>query len=333
MGSRAEIFEECLAAAATCACQRLEFADAVRMFRVCCACFFICAAFLSGCRPPDKGAAVERSSSPPLTNQQVYQVTGLVLGVDATNKTVRIKHDPIPGYMDAMTMPFEVRDERELEGVEPGDPVRFRMLVAESEAWIDQIEKTGPKRNDPPTTGRFRLVREVEPLAVGDLLPEYHFTNQLGQAFSTTNFLGQALAINFLFTRCPYPTFCPQTARYFAETQNALAALPEAPTNWQLLTISFDPEFDTPAVLKRYAENYQYDPAHWTFATGKLIDITAIAEQFGLMFSRESEAGFSHNLRTIVIDPAGRVQTIIGGNTWKPDDLISEIRKATQVTR
>ncbi|HLP78889.1 MAG TPA: SCO family protein, partial [Candidatus Paceibacterota bacterium] len=202
------------------------------------------------------------------TNEQVFEVKGLVVAVMPEEKSVKIKHEEIPGYMDAMTMVFDVKDTNELAGIETGDPVSFRMVVSDTYGWIDQIRKTGPKKNNLPTTGPFRLVRDVEPLEIGDRLPEYHFTNQRGEIFSTEKFKGQVLAINFLFTRCPYPTFCPQTARNFAETQQALLKSPNTPTNWQLLSISFDPEFDRPAVLKRYAEAQHHDPGHWTFATG-----------------------------------------------------------------
>jgi protein SCO1/2 len=275
--------------------------------------------------------AIAAESSPPVqnTNQQIYQVQGLVLEVKPQEKSVRIKHEDIPGYMKAMTMDFEVKDTNELTGIEAGDPVTFRMIVNDTYGWIEQIRKTGPKQNDLPTTGSFRTVREVQALNPGDLMPEYHFTNQLGQAFSTTQFKGQVLAINFLFTRCPFPTFCPQTARYFAEAQQKLSTNKVAGTNWHLLTISFDPEFDTPSILKTYAQNYHCDPQHWTFATGKLVDITAIGEQFGLTFWRDETGSLSHNLRTAVIDPSGKVQKIFIGNEWTSDELVGEILKAT----
>jgi protein SCO1/2 len=263
------------------------------------------------------------------TNQRSYQVKGVVLEVLPAEKTVRIKHEEVPGYMQAMTMPFEVRDVTELAGLGPGDPVMFRLTVTDTDGWIDQIRKTGARTNVLPTTGPLRLVRDVDPLNVGDVLPEYHFTNQLGVPFSTSQFKGQVLAINFIFTRCPFAPYCPQTAKYFSEIQQRLLALPNAPANWHLLTISFDPEFDTPEVLKAYADNYHADPQRWTFATGALIDITAICDQFGLTFFRDEPSALpQHTLRTVVIDPAGRVQTIIGGNEWKPDDLLQEMLKA-----
>ena len=141
------------------------------------------------------------------------------------DKEVEIKHEEIPGYLPAMTMPFEVRDTNELAGLEVGDAVSFRMIVTDTEGWIEAIRKiAAPATNALPTTGPFRLVRDVEPLNIGDPLPEYHFTNQLGQAVSTSQFKGKAVAITFLFTRCPFPTFCPLMANQFAEAQEKLKA-------------------------------------------------------------------------------------------------------------
>lgn len=267
---------------------------------------------------------------PANTNTQVFQVKGVVVELQADGKTVKIKHEEIPGYMDAMTMPFEVRDTNELRGLAAGDPVSFRMTVTDTEGWIDQVKKLDlPKTNAPPATGPFRLVRDVEPLNVGDMLPEYHFTNQLGQAVKLSQFRGQALAITFIFTRCPFPTFCPLMSRNFAEGQTKLLATPNAPTNWHLLTITFDPEWDTPPRLKGYASQFHADPQHWSFLTGTLIDITAIAEQFGLLFWREGDgANISHNLRTSVVDARGRVQKIFTENKWTSDELAEEILKA-----
>jgi protein SCO1/2 len=281
----------------------------------------------AGCEKSPRQSAVPNTSAH--TNLQIFQVKGLVKEVNLMEKSVTIKHDEVTGYMPAMTMPFDVRDTNELAGIEPGDPVTFRLLVTDTEGWIDQIRKTGPKRNDPPTTGTVRLVRDVEPLSEGDLFPEYQFTNQFGKLFSTKEFQGQALAITFLFTRCPFPNYCPLMTKNFAAVQEKLSSMANGPTNWHLLTLSFDPEYDTPAVLRRYAEATHYDPQRWTFGTGPLIDITAIAEQFGLMFVRDQPGGLpNHNLRTAVISASGRVQKIFARNEWTPDELAAEMVKA-----
>ncbi|MCX6895409.1 MAG: SCO family protein, partial [Verrucomicrobia bacterium] len=134
------------------------------------------------------------------------------------------------------------------------------------------------------------------------------------------------------FTRCPLPNFCPRMSLNFVEAQTKLKKLPAAPANWQLLTLSFDPAYDTPAVLKEYAERYGCDPARWSFLTGDLAAVTALTEQAGVMFWRENPAEpISHNLRTVVVDPRGRVQKIIPNNDWTGDELVAEILKAAAV--
>ena len=284
----------------------------------------LCAALIA----PAGFAAESKAAAVADTNQQIFQVTGLVVELNPDEKSIRIKHDDIPNYMPPMTMWFDVKDTNELAGVEPGHPVSFRMIVTENYGWIDRIKVTGPKTNDLSVAGPIQRARDVEPLDVGDRLPEYQFTNQLGQTFSTKDFAGKVWAINFLFTRCPFPTFCPQTARYFSETQDKLLASNHPATNWHLLSLSFDPEFDTPEVLKRYAENYGMNPKQWTFATGALIDLTAICEQLGLKFWRDERGGFDHNLRTVVIDRDGRVRKIFIGNEWSPELLFAEMTAA-----
>jgi protein SCO1/2 len=267
------------------------------------------------------------------TSTQIFQVKGTVIELKPEEKAVRIKHEKIPDYMEAMTMSFDVRDTNELAGLEAGDTVAFRMTVTDTDGWIDQIKRLNASRtNTLPTTGSFRFVRDVDPLNIGDPLPEYHFTNHLGQPVSLSQFRRQALAITFIFTRCPFPTFCPLMANNFEQVQKQLLTTPNAPTNWHLLTISFDPEWDTPPRLKAFAERYHCDPPYWSFLTGTLIDITAITEQFGQQFWREGQdQSISHNLRTVVVDARSRVQAILRENKWKPEELTAEILKAAAV--
>ena len=176
----------------------------------------------------------------------------------------------------------------------------------------------------------MRIVREVEPLAEGDLMPDYQFTNHLGRAVSLSGLRGNAVAITFIFTRCPFPTFCPLMTSNFKSAHELLVKNPVAPTNWHFLEITIDPEFDTPERLRGHATMLKVDSARWSFLTGTLMDVTAISEQFGLQFTREPGGGISHNLRTAVIDATGRVQKIIPENKWTPQELAEELEKAAR---
>jgi protein SCO1 len=281
------------------------------------------------CNKEPEKAAVQTSTTTQATTQQVFQVRGVVVSVKPQEKTIEIKHEAIPNYMPGMTMPFDVKDTNDLAGLTPGDPVSFRLIVTDTEGWIDQVHKIVTATNGLPAPASITVLKDVPRLQVGDPLPEYHFTNQFGKAFSTSQFKGQALAITFLFTRCPFPTFCPRMANNFAEVQDTLLAMANAPTNWHLLTISFDPDFDKPEVLKAYAEAHKYNPEHSTFATGSLADITALGDQFGLAFWRDG-GSISHNLRTILLDTSGRVRNVYEGNAWTSDELAKEMSNAAK---
>jgi protein SCO1 len=287
----------------------------------------------TGCRN-EVGPAQAVAQNLKTPTQQVFSVKGVVKGLKPAEKLVTIEHEKIPDYMDAMTMDFEVRNTNELNGLQTNDYIAFRMTVTDKEGWIDQIARlstTTPVVANAPDN--FRRVREVEPLKVGDAMPEYHFTNEMGRAISLSDYKGQAVAITFIFTRCPFPTFCPRMSSNFEEAYKKLKTNPNAPTNWHLLTLTFDPQFDTPEVLKSYAKRYTYDPAKWNYLTGELIDITAITEQFGLLFWRPDPnqvTGISHNLRTVVIDANGKVDKVFTENSWKVDDLVAEMIKAAR---
>jgi len=279
----------------------------------------------------EANAATSTNGSAAQTNQ-VFEVKGVIKDLKPDGKTVEIRHEAITNYMPAMVMPFEAKEPKELIGLKAGDQVKFRMTVTRDDVWIDQIQKlsVGNPTQLPSKEGVFHFSRDVEPLQIGDPLPEYHFTNEVEQAVSTSQFKGNAVAITFIFTRCPLPNFCPRMTSNFQEVQNKLLALTNGPANWHLLTISFDPEFDTPVILKAYAERFKADPKHWTFLTGEITEISTISGQFGQMFWKE-EGALNHNLRTAVIDASGRVQKIFQGNTWTTDDMVAEIVKAAEV--
>jgi len=277
----------------------------------------------------------QRASSPSSGNtQQVFQVKGVVKSVSPQTKSVEIRHEEITNFMPAMTMPFDVRNTNELAGLKPGRAVSFRLTVTDRDSWIDQIQALPDKAAEafkpavtPTNSPGITLTRAPEPLSEGDLLPDYHFTNELGQAMSLAQFRGQPFAFTFIFTRCPLPNFCPRMSSNFEEVQKKLETATNAPAKWHLFTISFDPEFDTPTILKAYSERFGADPKHWSFLTGSLAEITTISEQVGQTFWREQGA-INHNLRTVVVNSQGKIRRIITGNNWTPDEVVDEIIKA-----
>jgi len=162
-------------------------------------------------------------------------------------------------------------------------------------------------------------------------LLDYKFTNELGQAMSLSDFKGQALGITFFFTRCPIPNYCPRLSKNFQQASEKLLATPNAPTNWHFLSVSFDTEFDTPAVLKNYARSYNYNPAHWSFLTGAKEKIAELAKESDASF--EKDGGFyNHNFRTLIIDAAGHLQMSFPISGDISDAIVREILKAATTT-
>lgn len=280
--------------------------------------------------------ASEAATQPEPSEPRIFQVRGIIKEIPDTGTSLRIQHEAIPDYMPAMTMPFSAKNREAFADLKVDDNVSFTLHVSETESWIDNLAPVvAPQApTEMPSISSFRQVRDVEPLAVGDSLPNYPFTDQDGQAFSLDDFRGQVLVMTFIYTRCPLPDFCPRMNVNFLSAYQALKKDPTAPADWQLLSISFDPAHDTPEVLRNYAEAYAYDPEKWRFATGEMIEIDAITEQFGLVFSRSQgkATDWDHNLRTVVVNPKGIITQIYIGNTWTPESLIADLKVAAKET-
>ena len=257
---------------------------------------------------------------------RVFAVKGLVRDLDPGDGTVTISHEAVSNYMTGMTMPFRVGDIQELAGLRPGDRVTFQLHVTQTDSWVDQITRIGtvplseskPLPPPPPAHGRNPLWY-------------YEFTNELGQAVSLNDFHGQALAITFVYTRCPLPNYCPRLSRNFQDASQKLESMSNAPTNWHFLSVSFDPEFDTPEVLKAYGQSYQYDPKHWSFLTGPPDKIAGLAQASGVRY--ESDNGLiNHDFRTLIVDGNGHLQTVFPMSGDFSDSIVAEIIKAAAVT-
>ena len=275
---------------------------------------------------------VDQIANETISQLKLFTVSGIVKSIESDLTRARIHHEEIPDYMKEMTMPFNIGNTNEWASVQPEDKITFLLHVTDDRSWIDGVEKIDtevPSLDELSKTAPWRRVREVQPLEVGDMLPNYPMTNQFSKPITFEQYRGKALAITFIYTRCPLPDFCPKMNRQFLEAQQKLISMEGAPENWQFLSISFDPVNDTPERLKFYASAYQYDPEKWSFVTGAMIEIDALTEQFGLMFYRTEGTvmDWDHNLRTILVDPEGKIQEIIVGNLWNSEELVEKIVK------
>ena len=272
----------------------------------------------AGCKP--------ESSAPPVATatNQTYSVSGVVEAIPPDHRHATIKHEKIPGYMAAMTMDFSVRDTNALNGIAPGDEIAFTLVVTADDDWIENIRRTGKAGVTTPAGWHL-----AEPdLTVGDTLPDYEFLSEAGQPVRFSDFRGSAVAFTFFFTSCPLPEYCPRMNRNFSEARKLLAADPSAPTNWEMLSISFDSSFDTPQVLSGYAKFYRgEDTNRWLFAVASTNTLASLAPKVDLNFWR-ANGSISHNLRTVVLDGTGRIFHQFDGNDWTPQQLADAIRKA-----
>jgi protein SCO1 len=257
-----------------------------------------------------------------------FTVRGVVRETRTAKSQLIVKHEEIPGYMDAMTMPFQVRDPIILASVKPGDDITFQLHVTEEDHWIDGVKIVGVGEKDAPR----KKVVDIAPFKVGDALPDLTLTDERGQPLRLGDYRGKALAITFIYTRCPLPNFCPLLSEKFRTVQETLLADPAAPQNWQLLSVTIDPENDTAEVLQRYAKSQRADAAHWKFATGELRGITVLGLRSGLEFW-EGGSEITHNLRTVVFDAQGRLRKVISENQWTPQELADELRAGAVVEK
>ena len=232
-------------------------------------------------------------------------------------------------------MPFNVKDATMLTNAGIGDKLAFHLHITERESWIDHVEPLEAAKSI-ATLPKENVIREANPSTAasghnGNPLRGYKFTNELGQPVSLADFRGQAIALTFFFTRCPSPEFCPRLSRNFEAVQDKLSAITNAPTNWHLVSVSFDPEHDTPEVLKAYGMSYGYNPAHWSFLTGPQDKIAELARLCDVKF--QADGGFfNHNFRTLIIDASNRLQMVFPTSGDLSDSIVRELLRGMGAT-
>jgi protein SCO1/2 len=273
-------------------------------------------------------AAAWSCSRPP--EQRSYALQGQIQSIDAARRLVVVKHEEIKGFMPAMTMPYEVQDAKALEGLAPGDLIDSTLVVFSNGAHLTRVKKVGqaPLERPPADAPMPSASSGFELLKPGDAVPDGAFLDQEGRRRTFDSFKGTPVVMTFIYTRCPLPTFCPLMDRHFASLQKSMkddAALKDV----HLVTVSFDPATDTPAVLKAHAKTLNADLRHWTFLTGDRDQLDQFAARFGVSVSRalNNPRDISHNLRTVVISVDGKLVKTYTGNDWSPEQVVMELRE------
>ncbi len=287
----------------------------------------LAAVLLAGCQKPAAPPA-NTGASP---NAKRYPFKGSIVAVDKAAGKATIKHEKIDGYMDAMTMDFAIHADWVWDKLEPGTGISGELVVDPASPdgyWIENVtlSEAGPAGQLPVNDAFAQVGHEV---------PDFTLKNQDGKPVSIKDFRGKALAITFIYAKCPLPDYCIRMSTNFSDVAMQLDKDPRLKDKVRLLSISFDPANDTPAKLRAYGigymgndANYRFDT--WQLAVGTDAEVRKIADFFGLQYEVDpnEKTKINHSLRTAVIDPAGKVTRILTGNSWTPAELLEELKKA-----
>jgi protein SCO1/2 len=259
------------------------------------------------------------------SNEKHFDFKGKIVAVDADKHQVTVSHDDIKGYMPGMTMPFTVRDPIDLRELGPNDMLTATLVVDGTHTWLQDLIVTRVN-DDNSAAPSVTMAKE------GDEVPNFTLRNQSNREIHVRDYRGKALLLTFIYTRCPVPEYCTLMSDNFAQVDRALGQDPEVYEKTHLLSISIDPAYDTPEVLKSYGaahtERYEQETfAHWEFAGGTTEQVKKIAEYFGLTYFPQNDQ-IIHALRTVIINPEGKVAKIYAGNDWKPDEVVEELNQA-----
>jgi protein SCO1/2 len=275
-------------------------------------------------------AACDRSDKPD-AGARHYEARGIIRGFAPDHTTIDVEHETIPGFMPSMTMPFTARDSKQIAHLQTGDAISFRIDVTDKDVWIANVKKIAaedvhlPKTTPAPpqTTAMSQRLRE------GDAMPVFQLTDEAGERINLDTFHGHPWILTFIFTRCPMPNFCPRMAKNFAALQSAIKGGDGALAQTRLLSITIDPQFDSPAILKDYGQHEGADPRIWSFATGATSEIEDLTRGFAVHTEREGGT-ISHGLTTALIDRDGKIVKLWRGNAWTTDEAIAALRTVTQ---
>lgn len=262
------------------------------------------------------------------SSERHYEVRGIIRQSLNEEGEIVVEHEDVAGLMPSMTMPFKPRDRAEAADLKPGDGVAFTLFIGDAGASIAQIRKIDPgsvilPAPAPRPAGAEAAVRRVKE---GDIWPAFTLVDQNGKDLKSADLAGTYTLLDFMFTRCAVPDFCPLMTRNFSEIKSALATDAGA-DKLRLLSVSFDPK-DTPEVLRQYAEA---KGANWTFATGESGEIDKLTKAFAVRVEEESGT-YNHGLCTALVGPDGKILQLWRGNAWKPQEVTEAVRAALHST-
>jgi protein SCO1 len=256
-------------------------------------------------------------------NEKRYDLKGKVVMVEKDKNLVTIAHEDVPELMPAMTMPFTVPNQADIDYLAPEDQITATLVIDGGHSWLENLFVVR-------TTGNATGVTLPAEAKEGDEVPNFPLKNQDGKEIHLNDYRGKALLLTFIYTRCPLPEYCTLMSNNFAHIDRQLQQTPDIYKKTHLLSVSIDPAHDTPQVLRSYGaahtERYQEETfAHWEFASGE--QVKELAQFFGLRYFPEKDE-IVHGLKTVIIRPDGKVAKVYSGNEWKPEEVVNELKRA-----
>lgn len=287
---------------------------------------FIACIVLAGCHSGQFTSQQAAQSS----NFKIYKLRGKVVSTNATTGEVILDHEAIPGFMEAMTMPYKLKDPSILSELHPGDVLTADLYVsqdADASVFIDHIVIVGQGKPDYKPSVIYHVP------APGDQVPDFALRNQDGRTIHLRQFRGKELLVTFIYTRCPLPNFCPLVTHNFAVIDKTLASDPALYAKIHLLSVSFDPDHDTPERLRAYGADYIGSDvkdafSHWDFAVPQKPVLTEMAKYFDVGITQGADGTINHTLSTTLIGPNGKVLQFYPGNEWTPNQVMTDMKKA-----
>ncbi len=283
---------------------------------------------LAGCKSAGFGPPAEKSAA------KVYRLRGKIVATDTASGKVTVDAGAIPGFMEAMTMPYKLAQPNVIGELHPGDMITAHVLVDETpdgpdNARLDEIVVVGQARLDTKPAVDYHVP------ASGDAVPNFALLNQSGKTIHLDQFRGKVLLLTFIYTRCPLADYCPRMSANFSEIDHELQKEPAAYAKTHLLSVSFDPKYDTPKVLRSYGGAHtgkftEEDFKHWDFAAPSIEELPKLEEWFdlGVTGAGGGPETIQHSLSTVVIGKDGRVVAWYPTNDWKPAEVLKVVEKA-----
>lgn len=280
----------------------------------------------TGCHRQQAGTTNSTADS----SYKVYKLRGKVVSTNPATGEVTINHEAIPGFMEAMTMPYKLKDPNILSELHPGDVLTADLLVSQesdADVFLDHIVVVAQGKPD------YKPATIYHVPAQGDAVPDFKLRNQDGRIIHLHQFRGKDLLITFIYTRCPLPNFCPLVTRNFANIEKQLSADSKVKGKTHLLCVSFDPEHDTPERLKAYGEEYIGSNAkgafaNWDFAVPNAAELKEMAKFFDVGISTEQDQTITHTLSTTLVGRDGKVIKFYPGNEWTPDQVVGDVKQS-----